>query len=161
MKNFILSLKSDLNVLNEFYSFERSFLRLVASKSFIAVFLIRCVTCTSFFFSPLGLVSKFLLYLLFHIEIARRCKVGEALFLPHPWNLVLGCREIGQGVTIMHNVTLGSYYLDSRFDSFSRPLIEDNCFLGVGCVIIGGGSLLEGSRVLPNAFVNLKSGRQT
>lgn len=54
--------------------------------------------------------------------------------------------KIGKGVTIFHNVTIGSNQLvDSK--GFGSPLIEDDVFIDANSVIVGGITIGRGARI--------------
>lgn len=59
---------------------------------------------------------------------------------------------IGDRVTIMHQVTIGSNYYSSDENIFA-PVIGDDVFIGPGAKIIGKTIIMERSKVGPNAVV--------
>lgn len=148
---FWFCLRSDFARINDKNSL--SSIRLLFSRKFCAVLFIRFSLLSIPVFSSF---FKALLLICFNIEVSRFLKIGPGLLLPHPRDIILGCVSIGSNVTIMHGVTLGSHKIDLGFDSGTRPKIGNDCFLGINCVVLGGGHIANNSLILPNSFVNLK-----
>lgn len=91
--------------------------------------------------------------LFFGIETTPKTKIQGGLFLPHTIGTILGAYKIGENVTIMHGVTLGSKYMDFHFTEHLRPTIGDNVFIGSGAKILGGIKIGNGSKIGANAVV--------
>ena len=73
----------------------------------------------------------------FGIDAVPGCKIGPGLRIEHTFGIVIGKYvEIGQGLTIMHCVTIGEKYLDHRSNK-KYPVLGDNVNIGVGSVILG------------------------
>jgi serine acetyltransferase len=130
-----------------------TYFRVLTSGMFFAVLFIRFRASSFFIFR---IISKFLLSFCFAIEVGSKVNIGPGLFLPHPRNIILGCFSIGANCTVMHGVTLGARRLDFDFCEDLRPKIGDNCFLGVGSVVLGGGVLTNSSVVKPNTYLVLE-----
>lgn len=130
-----------------------SHFRVLTSGMFFAVLFVRCRTSSHFL---LRIMAKFILSFCFSIEVGSKVNIGPGLFLPHPRNIILGCFSIGSNCTVMHGVTLGARRLDFDFCEDLRPKIGENCFIGVGSVVLGGGILTNGSVVKPNTYLVLE-----
>lgn len=131
----------------------RSTFAVITSRMCIAVVFVRLNTSENLVNRVIG---KLALQWIFSIEVASRAKIGAALLLPHPKNIILGCAEMGANCTIMQGATLGASKLDFGFDTSKRPLIGDGCFLGVNTVVLGGGQMASETIVKPNTFMLLK-----
>ena len=79
--------------------------------------------------------------------------IGRRLRLPHGFSgIFLSSRAvIGDDVTILHQVTIGSK-IGSR-DSISAPCVGNGVLIGAGAKIIGAISIGNGARVGVNAVV--------
>jgi serine O-acetyltransferase len=89
----------------------------------------------------------------FGIESSPRVKIGGGLFLPHTVGTVLGAERIGENVTILQGVTLGTAVPDSDFTAALRPVIGDYVFLGAGAKVIGRVTVGDHAKVGANAVV--------
>ena len=58
-------------------------------------------------------------------------KIGGGVLLLHPFSTVINAQEIGRGLVIKNNVTIGYNY-------DKRPIIGNNVTIHVNCVISGG-----------------------
>lgn len=85
----------------------------------------------------------------FGIRLCCTTTVGRRVVLLHHGGMYLGAREIGNGVLLKQNTTLG-YRIggDDRL-----PVIEDNVEVGVGAVILGGVTVGHDSFVAANSLV--------
>ena len=85
------------------------------------------------------------------IEIHPGAKIGRKLFIDHGMGVVVGeTAEIGECVTIYHNVTLGGTSLEK---SKRHPTIEDHVVIGAGAKVLGAITIGAHSRVGANAVV--------
>ena len=92
------------------------------------------------------------------IEIHPNAKIGKNLFIDHGMGVVIGeTSEIGNDVTIYHNVTLGgiSPSIDAERQRHEKrhPTIGDNVVIGSGAQILGAIKIGKNSRVAANAVV--------
>jgi len=92
------------------------------------------------------------------IEIHPNAKIGKNLFIDHGMGVVIGeTSEIGNDVTIYHNVTLGgiSPSIDSERQRHEKrhPTIGDNVVIGSGAQILGAIKIGNNSRIAANAVV--------
>ena len=92
------------------------------------------------------------------IEIHPGAKIGKNLFIDHGMGVVIGeTSEIGDDVTIYHNVTLGgsSPSIDSERQRHEKrhPTIGNDVVIGSGAQIIGPIKVGNNSRIAANAVV--------
>lgn len=104
----------------------------------------------------LGALSKLSAMLnvaVFGIESSPQVRIGGGLFLPHTVGTVLGAERIGQNVTILQGVTLGTAEPDNGFTVSLRPVIGDHVVLGAGAKVIGRVTVGDHAKVGANAVV--------
>ena len=92
------------------------------------------------------------------IEIHPRAKIGKNLFIDHGMGVVIGeTSEIGNNVTIYHNVTLGgiapSINTNDQRNTKRHPTLEDNVVVGSGAQILGPIIIGKNSLIGANAVV--------
>ncbi len=92
------------------------------------------------------------------IEIHPGAKIGKNLFIDHGMGVVIGeTSEIGDNVTIYHNVTLGgsSPSIDSERQRHEKrhPTIGNDVVIGSGAQIIGPVKVGNNARIAANAVV--------
>ena len=92
------------------------------------------------------------------IEIHPKAKIGKNLFIDHGMGVVIGeTSEIGNNVTIYHNVTLGgiapSINANDQRNTKRHPTLEDNVVVGSGAQILGPIIIKKNSLVGANAVV--------
>ena len=92
------------------------------------------------------------------IEIHPGAKIGKNLFIDHGMGVVVGeTSEIGDNVTIYHNVTLGgsSPSIDSERQRHEKrhPTIGHDVVIGSGAQIIGPIKVGNNARIAANAVV--------
>ena len=103
------------------------------------------------------IVSQFSRFLT-GIEIHPKAKIGKNLFIDHGMGVVIGeTSEIGDNVTIYHNVTLGgiapSINSNDQRNTKRHPTLEDNVVVGSGAQILGPIIIKKNSLVGANAVV--------
>lgn len=82
--------------------------------------------------------------------ISYNAKIAEDVFFPHPTGIVIGDgAKVGSGCVIYQNVTIGR----KDYSNPSYPVIENNCKVYSGAVVIGGITLREGTTVGANSVV--------
>jgi len=100
------------------------------------------------------LLGRFLSHLgrvLSGIEIHPGARIGRRLFVDHGMGLVIGeTAEIGDDVTLYHDVTLGGTSLNK---GKRHPTLEDGVIVGAGAQILGPVTVGAGARVGANAVV--------
>ena len=92
------------------------------------------------------------------IEIHPGAKIGKNLFIDHGMGVVIGeTSEIGNNVTIYHNVTLGgispSINSNDQRNIKRHPTLEDNVVIGSGAQILGPVIIGKNSLVGANAVI--------
>ena len=92
------------------------------------------------------------------IEIHPGAKIGRNLFIDHGMGVVIGeTSEIGDGVTLYHDVTLGgvapSVDSDSQRDTKRHPTLKDGAIVGSGAQVLGPITVGENARIGANAVV--------
>ena len=92
------------------------------------------------------------------IEIHPKAKIGKNLFIDHGMGVVIGeTSEIGNNVTIYHNVTLGgispSINSNQQRDIKRHPTLEDNVVVGSGAKILGPITIGKNSLIGSNSVV--------
>ena len=92
------------------------------------------------------------------IEIHPKAKIGKNLFIDHGMGVVIGeTSEIGDNVTIYHNVTLGgispSINTDNQRNLKRHPTLQDNVVVGSGAQILGPIIVGKNSLIGANAVV--------
>lgn len=115
------------------------------------------IRLSEFFFERrLGIVAKLFSLTnvaVFGIESSPQVKIGGGLFLPHTVGTVLGAASIGDNVTILQGVTLGTAEPDNGFTVCLRPVIGNNVVLGAGAKVIGRVTIGDYAKVGANAVV--------
>jgi serine O-acetyltransferase len=92
------------------------------------------------------------------IEIHPGAKIGRRFFIDHGMGVVIGeTAEIGEGVTLYHDVTLGgilpSVNSGAQANTKRHTTLEDNVIVGSGAQILGGFTVGKDARVGANAVV--------
>ena len=92
------------------------------------------------------------------IEIHPKANIGKNLFIDHGMGVVIGeTAEIGNNVTIYHNVTLGgispSIDSDNQRNSKRHPTLKDNVVVGSGAQVLGPIIIGKNSKIGANAVV--------
>ena len=92
------------------------------------------------------------------VEIHPNAKIGKNLFIDHGMGVVIGeTSEIGNNVTIYHNVTLGgiapSINTNDQRNTKRHPTLEDNVVVGSGAQILGPITIGKNSLIGANAVV--------
>ena len=103
------------------------------------------------------MISQFARFLT-GIEIHPKAKIGKNLFIDHGMGVVIGeTSEIGNNVTIYHNVTLGgvspSINSNEQRDIKRHPTLQDNVIVGSGAQILGPITIGKNSLIGSNAVV--------
>lgn len=101
----------------------------------------------------LPFILGFINFAIFGIEIARFCKIGPGLFLPHTSGTVIGAVSIGANCTIFQNVTIGARFADVAVDYDARPMIGDSVTIGAGAKVLGGVKIDSNTMVRANQVV--------
>ena len=112
---------------------------------------------TAKFYLIARIISQFSRFLT-GIEIHPNAKIGKNLFIDHGMGVVIGeTSEIGDNVTIYHNVTLGgispSINSDQQRNNKRHPTIMDNVVIGSGAQVLGPITVGKNSKIGSNAVV--------
>ena len=85
------------------------------------------------------------------VDIHPAAKIGRRLFIDHATGLVIGeTAEIGDDVTLYHDVTLGGISLAK---GKRHPTLENGVIVGAGAQILGPVVIGAGARIGSNAVV--------
>lgn len=92
------------------------------------------------------------------IEIHPAARIGKRFFVDHGMGVVVGeTAEIGDDVTLYHDVTLGgvspAVNSDSQRNQKRHPTLEDGVIVGSGAQILGPITVGKGARVGANSVV--------
>ena len=92
------------------------------------------------------------------IEIHPGATIGPGFFIDHGLGVVIGeTAEVGRGVTLYHDVTLGgiapSIDSASQVNQKRHPTLDDDVIVGSGAQILGPITLGKGARVGANSVV--------
>jgi serine acetyltransferase len=83
-------------------------------------------------------------------EVVYRPSIGPGLILPHPFGIGIAKNvQIGRGVMIMHNVTIGA-----TLGSHDVPRIGDGVTILAHSLVFGGIEIGEGSVIGAGSFVD-------
>ncbi len=89
--------------------------------------------------------------LLTGVEISHAAEIGPGLMISHGTGIVIGgFAKVGSGVTLLHQVTLGS---PSAARLTEMPTLEDGVFVGAGAKLIGKITVGQGAFIGVNAVV--------
>ena len=92
------------------------------------------------------------------IEIHPKAKIGKNLFIDHGMGVVIGeTSDIGDNVTIYHNVTLGgispSINSENQREVKRHPTLQDCVVVGSGAQVLGPIIIGKNSKIGANAVV--------
>jgi len=86
------------------------------------------------------------------VDMDPGANIGRNLSMPHPAGVVIGrTSEIGNDVTLMQNVTLGSRRTGET--GKRHPKVEDGVFIGPNAVILGRVSIGRNARIGAGSIV--------
>ncbi|MGN1418018.1 MAG: serine acetyltransferase [Acutalibacteraceae bacterium] len=101
-----------------------------------------------------SIFRRFQLYRLSHkygLEISPDAKIGNGLYLGHPYNITVGSDvTMGDNVNLNKGCTLGR---TNRGNSGS-PTIGNNVYIGINATVVGKISIGNDVMIAPNSFVN-------
>lgn len=103
--------------------------------------------------TPLARLMSLLNFVLFGIEIAMRCEIGDGVYFPHTVGTVIGAQRIGRNAVIYHGVTFGAKEIDLDYVDNQRPIVGDNVIIGSGAKVLGGISIEDNVVIGANAVV--------
>ena len=92
------------------------------------------------------------------IEIHPKAKIGKNLFIDHGMGVVIGeTSDIGDNVTIYHNVTLGgispSINSENQRETKRHPTLQDHVVVGSGAQVLGPIVIGKNAKIGANAVV--------
>ena len=92
------------------------------------------------------------------IEIHPKAKIGKNLFIDHGMGVVIGeTSDIGDSVTIYHNVTLGgispSINSENQRETKRHPTLHDHVVVGSGAQVLGPIVVGKNAKIGANAVV--------
>ena len=87
------------------------------------------------------------------IDIHPGATIGRHFFIDHGFVVIGETAEIGDGVTIYQNVTLGGTSPDNGFAGKRHPTISDGAIIGSGAQVLGPITIGRRARVGANAVV--------
>lgn len=88
----------------------------------------------------------------FGLEISTSAKIGEGLYLGHPYNItVAGGARIGKNANLHKGCTIGR---ENRGKRAGVPTIGDCVYVGIGSTIVGNITVGDDVFIAPGAFVN-------
>ena len=88
------------------------------------------------------------------IEIHPAAKIGKSFFIDHGNGVVIGeTTEIGNNVTLYHDVTLGGINVFNKKGKKRHPTLKDNVVIGAGAQVLGPITIGENAKVGANAVV--------
>jgi serine O-acetyltransferase len=103
--------------------------------------------------NPIAKIFSLINFVVFGIEVAVNCEIGEGLYFPHTVGTVIGARKIGRNALIYQGVTIGAKELDFTVNLSLRPLLGDDVVVGSGAKILGGIEISNGVSIGANAVV--------
>jgi serine O-acetyltransferase len=102
-------------------------------------------------FLLLGRITSNFGKILTGVDIHPGATIGRRLFIDHATGCVIGeTAEIGDDVTLYHDVTLGGTSLDK---GKRHPTLENGVIVGAGAQVLGPITVGEGARIGANAVV--------
>ena len=87
------------------------------------------------------------------IDIHPGAKIGEHFFIDHGFTAIGETAEIGDGVTIYQNVTLGGTNPSTGVGGKRHPTIRSGVVVGSGAQILGPVEIGEGAKIGANSVV--------
>ena len=99
-------------------------------------------------------ISGRILEFVLNTEIS--CEIPDCLFLPHPYGIIVGApSRIAEGVTLMHQVTLGGKDPWFQGQDLARqfPMLGEGAYIGAGAKILGPVTVGEWVIVGANAVI--------
>lgn len=86
------------------------------------------------------------------LEFSLNTKIGEGLYLCHPYNITVGSGVvIGKNCTLYKGCTLGVAYRGKRQGA---PTLGDDVFVGINAAVIGAVHIGNDVLIAPGAYVN-------
>lgn len=87
------------------------------------------------------------------LEIATSAKIGNGLYLGHPYNITVGRDAIiGKNVNLNKGCTIG---YENRGKRKGIPTIGDCVYIGINATVVGNIHIGNDVFIAPNSFVNI------
>ena len=116
---------------------------------------IRFVRCLRKYQKKKSLLLRFRLYRFsrkFGLEISAGAKIGEGLYLGHPYNItVAGGVKIGKNANLHKGCTIGR---ENRGKRAGVPTLGDCVYVGINSTVVGNITVGDDVFIAPGAFVN-------
>jgi serine O-acetyltransferase len=87
------------------------------------------------------------------IDIHPGAKIGDHFFIDHGFTVIGETAEIGDGVTIYQNVTLGGTNPSTGIGGKRHPTIRSGVVIGSGAQVLGPVEIGEGAKIGANSVV--------
>ncbi|HTK57854.1 MAG TPA: serine O-acetyltransferase EpsC [Sphingomicrobium sp.] len=87
------------------------------------------------------------------IDIHPGARIGEHFFIDHGFTVIGETAEIGDGVTIYQNVTLGGTNPSTGVGGKRHPTIRSGVVIGSGAQVLGPVEIGEGAKIGANSVV--------
>ncbi len=97
-------------------------------------------------------IGQLLVAVFLNCEFPNIAKIGDGLYLPHPYGIVIHCdAKIGSGCCICQQVAIG---IGGRGEKMGVPTIGDRVFISPGAKIFGAITIGNDVIIGANAVVN-------
>lgn len=101
-----------------------------------------------FIYLPLLKLTRFL----YNVEISSTVKIGEGLYIGHPYGITINPKAVlGRNINIHKGVTIGQ---ENRGRRKSVPVIGNSVWIGVNSTIVGNITIGDNVLIAPNSYVN-------
>ena len=101
-----------------------------------------------FIYLPLLKLTSFL----YNVEISPTVKIGEGLYIGHPYGITINPKAVlGKNINIHKGVTIGQ---ENRGRRKGVPVIGNSVWIGVNSTIVGNITIGDDVLIAPNSYVN-------
>ena len=98
--------------------------------------------------NPLLKLTSFL----YNVEISPTVKIGEGLYIGHPYGITINPKAVlGKNINIHKGVTIGQ---ENRGRRKGVPVIGNSVWIGVNSTIVGNITIGDDVLIAPNSYVN-------
>jgi serine O-acetyltransferase len=104
--------------------------------------------------SPLGAkITGRMIRLLYGADIHYDCRIEDGVAIAHGMGIAIAhSSQIGKGVILSHNVTIGDG-IDPRTRAVGQPTLEEDVHVGPGAILLGPIIIGARSKIMPGAVV--------
>jgi serine O-acetyltransferase len=89
---------------------------------------------------------------LYNVEISPTVKIGEGLYIGHPYGITINPKAVlGKNINIHKGVTIGQ---ENRGRRKGVPVIGNSVWIGVNSTIVGNITIGDDVLIAPNSYVN-------